>query len=162
MVCHAAARIGFATLVFLSGVSVSGATPSGTRNVVATATANQPARFLLGPAPPLTAGAHRRLEIALVGMDPVPDAAVSIVILLRASPDAPAAEVGRFTPYPINRIDPDNPSQHQRYAVGVDRFVPAQGGGNWEADIELDMSAGPGSGKGANLQFSQPVFLSWR
>jgi len=162
MVRHTAAKIGFATAVFLSGVSMSGATPSGLQNVVATATANQPARFLLGPAPPLAAGARRRLEIELVGMDPVPDAAVSIVILLRANPGAPAAEVGRFTPYPISRIDRDNPWQHQRYAVGVDRFVPAQGGGNWEADIELDMSAGPGSGKGANLQFSQPVFLSGR
>ena len=141
---------------------MSAAASAESRNVMATATVNQPARFFLGPAPPLAAGMRRRLEVELVGMDPVPDAAVSVVILLRANPGAPAEEVGRFTPYPIIRIDPDNPSQHQRYAVGVDRFVPAQGGGNWEADIELDMSAGPGSGKSANLQFSQPVFLSGR
>jgi hypothetical protein len=105
------------------------------------------ARFRLGPAPPVATGSRRVVTGKIVGLEPPERGPVSIEAWLLAGDRAPAVFIGRFSPFPLVRIDPGATRQHQPFLLPVDGVVPAQGGGNWIVEFRLgpDPATVPGS-----------------
>jgi hypothetical protein len=100
-------------------------------------TASSPARFRLGPAPPLAAGSRRVVSGKIVGLEPPARGPISIEAWLLAGDHAPAVFIGRFSPFPVVRIDPGSTRQHQPFVLPADGVVPAHGGGDWTVEFRL-------------------------
>jgi hypothetical protein len=112
-----------------------------------TLTASSPARFRLGPAPPVPAGSRRVVSGKIVGLEPPDRGPISIEAWLLAGDREPAVFIGRFSPFPVTRIEPKSTRQHQPFVLPVDGLVPARGGGDWTIEFRLspDPAATPGS-----------------
>jgi hypothetical protein len=112
-----------------------------------TLTASSPARFRLGSAPPVSAGSRRVVIGKIVGLEPPDRGPISIEAWLLAGDPAPAVFIGRFSPFPVARIEPGSTRQHQPFVLPLDGLVPAVGGGNWAIEFRLspDPATTPGS-----------------
>jgi len=92
-----------------------------------------------------------------VGMEPPARGAISVEAWLSSGPHLPATLVGRFSPFPVARIDPSASSRHQPFVLPVEAVVPARGGGDWY--VEFRLAAGPGTAQGPmHLQFGAVAF----
>ena len=137
----------------------AGRAPAQGNDSIVTLTAAQPAVIRLGPAPSVGSGNRRVVTGRIVGMEPPAAGAISIEAWLSSRPDQPAMLVGRFSPFPVVRIDPKSQGQHQPFLIPVDSVVPEPGGGDWT--VEFRLSAGPGSARGPMLlQLADVVFAT--
>lgn len=124
--------VGAAILASAATVGVD-ATADG----MASTGADRPTTVRLGSAPPLAAGARRVVTGKLVALDAPPRGAVSIEVLLRSGPRAQAVPIGRFSPFPLERIERGARGKHQSFALPTGEVVPAAGGGDWRVEFRI-------------------------
>ena len=95
----------------------------------------------------MAAGSRRVVSGKIVGLEPPERGPISIEAWLLAGDRAPAVFIGRFSPFPVVRIDPGETRRHQPFQLPVDGVVPEHGGGDWTVEFRFspDRAMVPGS-----------------
>ena len=153
MMLHALQQLALAAGLALGAGNAMAVGPSpsaGNGDVVATTSV--PAVFHLGSAPAITTKSRRVLVGKIVGMEPPAQGAISVEVWLRSHPNSPPKLAGRFSPFPVVRIDPQSVGQHQPFLVPVQALVPLRGGGDWYVEFRLLLDS-VSAGVSARLEF---------
>jgi hypothetical protein len=151
-VCVWALFVAFAAAAALTSTGCSADT-------VVVAMNGQPGSVRLGAAPPLAAGQRRLVTGTLSGLETPPGAAVSVEVLLRSGSAQVPVSIGRFSPFPLQRIQPEVPQHHQPFALPTQGVIAPSGGGDWYVEFRLvvDARLAPQS---VRAEFSQVAFSS--